>query len=80
MKELSIRPWRQPILFDGGIPDMPDDESKYTRKQLEAEKALEERLKEQGYIDEEAERKALQTMNDESGGGKKSDTRSGDRE
>jgi hypothetical protein len=59
---------------------MPDNESQLSKKEREAKQELEDRLTRQGESALEAERKALQATNHEPGGGKKSDTRTGERE
>ena len=59
---------------------MNDELSDYTEKQKAKAQELIEQYKARGLTDEEAERRAWQSINTESGGDKKSDTRTGDRE
>jgi hypothetical protein len=58
---------------------MGNNKEKFNQKEREAQQKLEERFTRQGDSKEEAERKSLQATNSEPGGGKKSDTRTGDR-
>lgn len=58
---------------------MAKNKEKFTDKKREAQQKLEERFIRQGANEEEAERRSLQATNSEPGGGKKSDTRTGDR-
>lgn len=58
---------------------MSTNKEKFNEKERQAQQKLQNQFEQQGETKEEAERKSLQATNSEPGGGKKSDTRSGDR-